>query len=168
VRVLVPNNQEPQRKFHLLHAGEAECPQMKMVRIEGSIYFGAVNHVGEMLHDIAESRPQQRHLLLMAKSINFVDIAGAELLAEEARRRKQRGGRLWFYSVRQSVEEMLHKPEYLKEFGADAFFASKREAIEQIVGRFDTSICANCTARIFEECHRLPGAAGEATAAVPA
>ena len=158
VRVLVPNNHEPQRKFHLVHAGEAECPQMKMVRIEGSIYFGAVNHVGEMLHDIAQSNPRQRHLLIMAKSINFVDIAGAELLAEEARRRRQQGGRLWFYSVRQSAEEMLRKPEYAEEFGADAFFASKREAIEHIVGQFDTSICANCKARIFEECHGLPGA----------
>ena len=159
VRVLVPNDQEPQRKFHIVRAGEAECPQMKIVRIEGSIYFGAVNHVGEQLHDIAESRPQQHHLLLMAKSINFLDIAGAELLAEEARRRRQQGGRLWFYSVRQSADEMLRKPEYVKEFGADAFFASKREAIEHVVGQFDTSICASCRARIFEECRNLPGAA---------
>ena len=158
VRVLVPNNHEPQRKFHLVHADEAECPQMKIVRIEGSIYFGAVNHVGEMLHDIAQSHPQQHHLLVMAKSINFVDIAGAEMLAEEARRRRRQGGRLWFYSVRPSAEEMLHKPEYAEEFGADAFFASKREAIEHIVGQFDTSICANCKARIFEECRELPGA----------
>jgi len=163
VRVLVPNSHEPQRKFHLLHAGEAECPQMKIVRIEGSIYFGAVNHVGEQLHDIAAGQPQQRHLLLMAKSINFVDIAGAELLAEEARRRRQQGGRLWFYSVRQSAEEMLHKPEYFREFGADAFFASKRGAIEHIVGQFDTSICADCKARIFEECRRLPGSASPQT-----
>lgn len=158
VRVLVPDNREPQRKFHLVRADEAECPQMKMVRIEGSIYFGAVNHVGEMLHDIAQRHPQQRHLLIMAKSINFVDIAGAELLAEEARRRRRQGGRLWFYSVRQSAEEMLRKPEYAEEFGADAFFASKHEAIEHIVGQFDTSICANCKVRIFEECRALPGA----------
>ena len=166
VRVLVPNDKEPQRKFHLVHAGEAECPQMKLVRIEGSIYFGAVNHVGEQLHDIAESHPQQRHLLLMAKSINFVDIAGAELLAEEARRRRQQGGRLWFYSVRQSADEMLHKPEYVKEFGEDAFFASKRGAIEHIVAQFDKSICANCKARIFEECRGLPGAAAAEAEAV--
>ncbi len=158
VRALVPNKHEPQRKFHLVHAGAAECPQLKIVRIEGSIYFGAVNHVGEMLHDISQSHPRQRHLLIMAKSINFVDIAGAELLAEEARRRRQQGGRLWFYSVRQSAEEMLRKPEYAEEFGADAFFAYKREAIEHIVGQFDTSICANCKARIFEECSKLPGA----------
>ncbi len=158
VRVLVPDNHEPQRKFHLVHAGEAECPQMKIVRIEGSIYFGAVNHVGEMLHDIAQNHPQQHHLLIMAKSINFVDIAGVELLAEEARRRRQHGGRLWFYSVRQSTEEMLRKPEYVNEFGTDAFFASKHEAIEHIVGQIDTSICATCKARIFKECSELPGA----------
>ena len=53
---------------------------------------------------------------------------------------------------------MLRKPEYTEEFGADAFFASKHAAIEHIVGQFDTSICAKCKARIFKECHKLPGA----------
>lgn len=163
VRVLVPNGREPQRKFHMVHAGEAECPQMKIVRVEGSLYFGAVNHVSEQLHDIAEAHPQQRHLLLMAKSINFVDIAGAELLAEESRRRRQQNGGLWFYSLRQSAEEMLHKPEYVKEFGADAFFSSKREAIKHVVRQLDAATCASCTARIFEECRELPGAEGQRT-----
>lgn len=163
VRVLVPNSREPQRKFHMVHAGEAECPQMKIVRVEGSLYFGAVNHVGEQLHDIAEAHPQQRHLLLMAKSINFVDIAGAELLAEESRRRRQQTGGLWFYSLRQSAEEMLHKPEYVKEFGEDAFFSSKREAIKYVVRQLDAATCASCTARIFEECRELPGAEGQRT-----
>lgn len=164
VRVLVPNSRDPRRKFHMLHAGEDECPQMKIVRIEGSLYFGAVNYVGEQLHEIAETHPQQRQLLLMAKSINFVDIAGAELLAEESRRRRLQKGGLWFYSLRESAEEMLHKPEYFKEFGADAFFSSKRDAIKHVVRQLDPEICAGCKARIFEECRELPGAEAGRTA----
>lgn len=131
---------------------------MKIIRIEGSLYFGAVNHVGEQLHDIAETRPQQRHLLLMAKSVNFVDIAGAELLAEESRRRRLQNGGLWFYSLRQSAEDMLRMPQYFKEFGADAFFSSKRKAVKHVVAQLEPETCAGCTARIFEECSQLPGA----------
>lgn len=156
VRTLVPNPHDPQRKFHAIHAGQRECPQAKIVRIEGSIYFGAVNHIAERLHDVTEKFPSQKHLLLMAKSMNFVDVAGAELLAEEARRRRRQGGRLWFYSLRESAEKLLHKPEYLKDLGEDAFFLTKRGAIEQMFRHLDRDICATCTARIFEECKTLP------------
>jgi len=167
VRAVAPGTGDEQRKFRILRTGEAECPQLKIVRIEGSIYFGAVNHVGEQMLEIAGKNPQQRHLLLMAKSINFVDIAGAELLAEEARRRRRQGGRLWLYSVRPSTEELLHKPAFRSAFGEDAFFMSKRDAIGHIVGELDASICLRCRARIFEECHGRPGAGSSSDSGVP-
>lgn len=156
VRVLLPDAQDPRRKFHELRPEQAECPQLKIVRIEGSLYFGAVHHISEVLRDLAEQSPSQRHLLLMSKSINFVDVAGAELLAEEARRRRGRGGRLWFYSVRQSAAELLQGPVYRKEFGEDAFFTTKHGAIAHLFGQLDRSICASCPARVFEECRALP------------
>lgn len=158
VRVLVPDSGNPQRKFRQSTAMDAECPQLKIVRIEGSIYFGAVNHVGDELHSISEKFPDAHHLLLMAKSINFVDIAGAELLAEEARQRQQQNGRLWFYSVRESTEKLLNKPEFLDAFGKDAFFNSKRDAIAHIVSRLDGTKCAHCKTRIFRECSGQPNA----------
>jgi SulP family sulfate permease len=156
VRILAPDRAHPQRKFHILPAGQPECPQLKIVRIEGSIYFGAVNHVGEQLHEYSVKNPAQRHLLLMAKSINFVDIAGAELLAEEARRRRAQGGRLWFYSVREGTSALLHQPEFLAAFGADAFFDTKRGAIAHVVRSLDPSVCAGCSRRIFQECALQP------------
>jgi sulfate permease, SulP family len=158
VRAIIPGAGGEERKFRILAAGEVECPQLKIVRIEGSIYFGAVNHVAERMQGIAEKHAQQRHLLLMAKSINFVDVAGAELLAEEARRRRRQGGRLWFYGIRPSAEELLHKPEFLPAFGEGAFFTSKRRAIGHIVAELDASVCSRCRARIFEECRGRPGA----------
>ena len=159
VRILAPDPDDPQRKFQALRPGQPECPQLKIVRIEGSIYFGAVNHVGEQLHDLAAKYPGQRHLLLMGKSMNFVDVAGAELLAEEARRRRSVHGRLWFYSVREATGAVLHQPEYLPAFGAEAFFETKRSAIAQVVGELDPAICAACGTRIFEECASRPAPA---------
>ncbi|MCK7493106.1 MAG: STAS domain-containing protein [Comamonadaceae bacterium] len=106
-------------------AGQPECPQLKIVRIEGSLYFGAVNHVGEYFHDIAERQPQKKHLLLMSRSINFVDVAGAELLAQEARSRRARGGRLYLHSLREAACRMLCKPPYADDIGADALFTEE-------------------------------------------
>src|SRR5258708_36711667 len=58
------------------------------------------SHVERHLDTLRERSPGQKHLLLMSKSINFVDMAGAQLLVEEARRRREAGGRLFFYSLR--------------------------------------------------------------------
>lgn len=159
VRTLVPDAADAQRRFHPRRPGDAECPQLAIARVEGSIYFGAADHVGEALHAIASRQPARRHLLLMAKGINFVDIAGAELLAGEARRRAAAGGRLWLCGLRQGTSEQLHKPDFRASFGDDAFFASKQEALARIVAGLDASVCAGCRTRIFVECRDRPAPA---------
>ena len=161
IRSLVPGREDPRRRIRERSPGEADCPQMRMIRIEGSIYFGAVNHVGEYLDDIAERRPQQKHVLLMAKSINFVDVAGAELLAHEARSRRDHGGSLNFHGVREAAARLLHQSPYIDAIGDKAFFDTRREAIAGVVATLDPTVCATCRVRLFNECANLPGGASD-------
>lgn len=158
IRVVGPDPTDPQRKFKPVPSGGAECPQLKIVRIEGSLYFGAVSHVDEALHGFTQAYPEQKHLLLMSKSINFIDVSGAALLAREARRRALAGGSLSFYSLRAGAEEMLLKPDYVEDIGRNSVYASKHGAIAANVARLDTAICRQCKARVFTECEELPGA----------
>jgi SulP family sulfate permease len=158
MRSLVPDPRHAERKMTEIEGGLRECPQAKILRIEGSIYFGAVNHVGSHFDTLRVHSPGQKHLLLMSKSINFVDIAGAELLAGEAHRRREAGGRLYFYSLRQPVNALLERGGYMRQIGRENIFRGKREAFAGVVARLDPGICATCTARIFEECAHLPGA----------
>ncbi|HSD54337.1 MAG TPA: SulP family inorganic anion transporter [Burkholderiales bacterium] len=155
MRSLVPDPRHPTRKFTPVEHGLAECPQAKILRIEGSIYFGAVEHVAIHFETLRDRAQEQKHLLIMAKSINFVDMSGAELLAAEAVKRRGAGGRLYFYSLRQPVEDMLRKGGYLREIGEDAVFHSKDDAIGGVFARLDREVCARCTARIFRECAAL-------------
>ena len=56
MRSLVPDARHPSRKFAQVEGELKECPQAKILRIEGSIYFGAVNHVEthfETLREVA-------------------------------------------------------------------------------------------------------------------
>ena len=156
IRSLVPDAADPGRKFRERATGMPECPQLKILRIEGSLYFGAVNHVSEYLHHLAEQKPGQKHLLLMGKSMNFVDIAGAELIAAEARRRRDAGGGLYFYGLREEAARMLGKDPFRRDIGEGVNFATKREAIAGIFERLDRGVCTTCTKRIFEECKSLP------------
>ncbi len=157
MRSLVPDPRHSERKMTEVEDSLLECPQLKILRIEGSIYFGAVGHIERHLDTLHEHSPGQKHLLLMSKSINFIDMEGAELLVEEARRRRGDGGRLYFYSLRKPVEELFERGGYLAEFGRENIFRGKREAIGGVFTRLDLSVCATCRARIFEECASVPG-----------
>jgi len=156
LRSIIPDPVSPQRRFLERRAREPECPQLQMLRVEGSLYFGAVDHVAEYLNQVEERRPAQKHLLVLAKSMNFVDVAGAELLAREARRRRERGGGLYFYGLRESALKVLHGPAFAGEFPPQASFPAKRDAVAGIFGLLDRSVCATCRARIFLECASLP------------
>ena len=152
LRSMVPDPNSPLRRFRERQPGELECPQLQVLRIEGSLYFGAVDHVAEYLSQVEERRPAQKHLLVFARSMNFVDVAGAELLAREARRRRARGGGLYFHGLRESARQMLHGPAFGNEFPPGMSFTTKHEAIAEIYRRADRSVCETCRARIFQEC----------------
>jgi SulP family sulfate permease len=156
MRSLVPDPRHTERKMTEVEDSLVECPQLKILRIEGSIFFGAVGHVERHLDTLREHSPGQKHLLLMSKSINTVDMQGAELLVEEARLRRTGGGQLYFYSLRKPVEELLERGGYMGEIGRENVFRGKREAIGGVFTRLDRSICARCRARIFEECASVP------------
>jgi SulP family sulfate permease len=156
LRSIIPDPHSPLRRFRERRPGDAECPQLRLLRIEGSLYFGAVDHVGDYLQRIGEQRPEQKHLLVLSKGMNFVDVAGAELLARDAAGRRARGGGLYFHGLRESAAKMLTGRAFAGRFEPDAVFATKGEAIAALFGRLDRGICAGCRARIFIECRSLP------------
>ena len=48
---------------------EPQCPQLGVMEIEGSLYFGAVHHVEEALRENMEANPDQQFLLLQQYSL---------------------------------------------------------------------------------------------------
>jgi len=151
----VPDPKAPKRAF-VTDSRLPECPQFKIVRIDGSLFFGAISHVSETLRLFREQAPGQKHLLLVASGINFIDVAGAELLAQEAQNYRQIGGRLYFYRIKEGVCGPLRRGGYIKEIGDENMFDSKTEAISEIFAKLDKDICARCDKRIFKECQSVP------------
>lgn len=137
--------------------GLPDCPQLKIVRINGSIFFGAVNHLQEALQHIDERSPMHKHLLIVASGINFVDLAGAHLLAQEARRRRVLGGGLYLFHVKDEPLQTLRRCGAFDEIGAQNFFKLGDDVLAVLYRRLDSAVCERCTVRIFEPClARLP------------
>lgn len=133
-----------------------ECPQLKMIRMEGEVYFGAVPYVADQLRDLRAAPVAAKHLLVMAKSMNFIDVSAAELWRNELRLRRAQGGDLYFHRPRPPVLELWQRLDFTSELGADHIFPTKRVAIATIFERLDRSICARCSVRVFDECQGLP------------
>ena len=140
-RKLININQKPLK----------QCPQLKIIRIDMSIYFGSINHIQNRIAHIVDNE-RIYNILIVASGINFIDLAGAEALVAENSRLKQLGGGLYFVNMKSSVYEFSAKSCFIKKIGSDHFFDSKTEAFKSIYKKLDKNICSNCNALIFKEC----------------
>jgi sulfate permease, SulP family len=144
---------DARRKMVAASAADPPCPQLAMLRVRGSIYFGAVEHVREALHRVDDTDPRRKWVLLMAQGVNFVDLAGAQLLADEARRRRAMGGALFIVGAQPAVRQMLERSEHIADIGADRLITNKGDAVRIAYPLLDSAVCRGCTKRVFEECH---------------
>jgi len=129
-----------------------QCPQLKIMRIDMSIYFGSINHIQDRISHISENE-KIYHILIDASRINFIDLAGAEALVSENSILKRQGGGLYFVGLKSSVYAVIAKACFIKNIGSDHFYDSKGAAISAIYKKLDKNICATCNPRIFKECN---------------
>jgi SulP family sulfate permease len=161
VITLVPDPASGRKGFiNILRNPSPECPQLRIVRLDGSLFFGAVNHVAEELGALVRQNPEQAHLLIVGGGVNFIDVAGSEMLVDEAHRLHLGGRQLYLCSLKGEVVQVLERGGYLTRIGKEYFFRSKSEAVRRILHeRLDPERCRVCTVRIFNECAKLPGGA---------
>jgi sulfate permease, SulP family len=151
---MAPNPKTPERHIMNIHRAELdECPQLKIIRIDGSMFFGAVFSVSKRLSDIRHAHKQKR-LLILGSGINFIDIAGAEMFTNEIRKWDSIGGRLYISGLKKPVQDVLEKGGYYDKIGREHFFESKKEAITSIYNELDKDICSRCEVKIFKECDK--------------
>ncbi|MBK8563419.1 MAG: SulP family inorganic anion transporter [Saprospiraceae bacterium] len=158
VAVMSPDPNDSNRRFtYLLRKPLPECPQVKFVRIDGSIFFGSVNHVSNEIRELVdEQAPAVHTLVIVAQGINFIDVAGSEWCLQEAKRWKQKGGGLYFTGLKLIAQETMIRGGFREEIGEDHFFVSKELALKAIIPKLRDEICATCTKRIFQECVNKP------------
>jgi sulfate permease, SulP family len=161
IHVRVPDPANAKRKFTDTRPGLPECSQVRIIRIDGSLFFGAVNAFQETLRDYEETAPTVKHLMIVMQPVNFIDVAGTEALVAMAKRYRARGGGLYLIRPKRAVVEVLERGKYMEEIGWENVFQSKTVALQAVYERLDHDICNACTKRVFVECS---GAASRETA----
>ena len=120
-------------------SGLPECEAVKIIRIDGSLFFGAVDYVQTTLIAI-----EHKHVLIVASGINFIDLAGTELLANEAKRLAAKGGGLYLCNLNVRVIKPIIRNGHLNTIGKSNIFATKALALSAIDAKLSDHSCAGC------------------------
>ena len=129
-----------------------ECPELKILRIDMSIYFGSVDHIQSKIHKIT-AKEKVYDILIIGEGINLIDLTGAEMLLHEAQRLEAMGGGLYFAGLKAQVYCAISRAHLINGIGNAHFFDDKKEAILKLrrllrmQGR-----CEGCSALVFDEC----------------
>lgn len=145
---------DPDASGKLISQTDSQCPAFKIIRIDGSLFFGAVNHIMDFFQTIDKHLACKSHLLIVAYGINFIDITGAEMLVNESRRRRGLRGDLYLCGLKKNARDVLERGGYLDSIGADHIFSSESEAITKILSTIDNPECRTCRSPIFKECSK--------------
>lgn len=153
---MVPNPDTSPRRFEPVAAwSERRCPQLDVIEINGAIFFGSVSVIVRRLKMLSGTRSMQRHVLLVADSVNLIDVSGAEMLAQEAEKWRERGGGLYICGLKIEDKAFLKRGGYLDIIGRENVFHSKKQAIPVILQRLDAERCLACSHNVFMECESI-------------
>ena len=144
-----------------------ECPQLKIIRIDMSIYFGSANHIQNQLFNITENQGI-KHILVIGTGVNFIDMTGAEMIEQESDRIQEKGGGLYFAELKPTVNNFIHRGHFDEHIGEEYFFSKKNDAIKEITTKsLDHIKCQSCQFRVFDECRWPPLRGGEPLELIP-
>jgi len=159
---LAPGFDPVHKKKHLVDTSTRplrECPNLKIIRFDMSIYFGSLNHLQRELQRIT-AKEGITDILVLCSGVNFIDLSGAEMLHNEAERLEEMGGGLYFAELKPKVYEKLSRMHFMRDLGNNHFFDEKTDAIHTLFGKLcKKGACTNCKTRVFEECADAPQAA---------
>jgi len=130
------------------------CPQLKIIRIDGSIYFGAVEIISKYFSNLYE-HGDSKNVLIIANGINFIDLAGAEWLTHEVKKWQKRGGGIYFAGLKLISQDILLKAGFTGKIGDNNFYKDKNSAIAGIFTELDKDICLECEVKAFKECKTI-------------
>jgi SulP family sulfate permease len=128
------------------------CPQLKIVRIDGSIYFGSIEIISNYFTELFDN-DDFNHVLIISNGINFVDLAGAEWLTHEVLKWQARGGGIYFAGLKLISQDVMLSGGFNEKVGLQIFYKDKHTALAGIYTKLDKNICSTCEIKAFEECN---------------
>ena len=143
---------------HLIYQPDKpQCPQLAVIEVQGDLYFGAVNHVEDVIMENMRRHPGQNYLLLRMQNVQVIDISGIHMLEFLMDAYRDAGGDMYLVKVRSQVYDRMKTLDFVDHLGEDHFL-EEDEAISYLFYHvLDPASCIyECDTRAFAECQNLP------------
>jgi SulP family sulfate permease len=106
--------------------GEMTVDDTTAIAISGNLFFGSTQNIERAFMDVAKDDMRKANLVVMGEYLNGVDVAAAEVIAQEAGKRKKNGYQLSFW-VREGVLADVQVSQILETaIGKDYIYCSGR------------------------------------------
>lgn len=135
-----------------------ECPQIRIMKINGPIFFASVEHLEREFARIEARAGQAQTIILILKAVSKIDLAGADFLIDQTRRCRATGRDIHVIAAAKPVLAAMKRFHVTETIGERNMHGHKKDAIAAAVRAADESICANCELRLFHECAGKAGA----------
>jgi len=143
-------------KYHDLD----QCPQISVLRLEGPLFFGSVEHVESWFRHYDTKYPGRKFKVLALKGMGKIDLAGVDFLAQEILNQREEGGDFHISIAFSETVRALDRMKLFDVLGKSNLHLSKAVAIGAVVEQVDPDICAGCTIRAYIECSGKPSPEG--------
>ena len=124
-----------------------ECSSLKIVRIDGSLYFASIEVVSDFFSTLYDAEKVQ-NILVECNGVNFIDLGAAEWLTNEVIKWQETRGGVYFSGMKLISQDVLKKGGFMQKMGQEIFFKDKSIAIAEIHKKFDEP----CKEKAFREC----------------
>ncbi|MGY0399350.1 MAG: SulP family inorganic anion transporter [Ostreibacterium sp.] len=130
-RLMVDSLDPYQRLIPLSPSKQNPYPEVSIIRVDGSMFFGSVEHIRSTLE--IQGILERGNILFICIGINLVDISGAELLLLIKKACNKTRGDLYLSGLTPEVRRYLLKSPYWKQLGSrHNIFNHQTEAITYI------------------------------------
>jgi SulP family sulfate permease len=147
-----PQNKREKVMPHIV-TEKHDCPQIRILTIEGSLFFGAAQMFEQSIMEAIHTKP--RVLLLRMSRVPFMDTTGSSHLANVVKQFQKQGGIVLVSGMKEQPEEVLKRTGLYDLIGADRFFAHTGDAIRFAIANLDINTCLGCKHLVFRECGQL-------------
>lgn len=128
------------------------CPQMAVVKLEGSLFFGSAEYTKNHLLLYLDNHPSMKHFILRLEGVEVLDASGIASIEELHEKLLSRGGHLALAGCSAAHVEILANAGFLQKIGSDYIRRSTEDAIKQLMETFNYVKCYQCPHFHFLEC----------------
>ncbi|MFK7805356.1 MAG: SulP family inorganic anion transporter [Anaerolineae bacterium] len=133
------------------------CPQLGVLTIMGSIYFGAAPFIEDIIRQHQRNHPDQPFLLLRFHRVNHMDISGIHMLDTVLRLYRENEGDVYLTGVREEVMEFMQLSGFIESIGRENILDQDRAIVHIFHNILNPAVCVySCQQKIWRECQSLP------------